>query len=352
MELNSVLELKQEGLARLYSDTFGRNVALRASSLPVEGKPHERLSIGYARKGANDDYELELWIYRRAGKAAELAEEMKEKAKGEATIALVKTIEIPSRATLVGAVGKGNAAPQYPSMRRPLHMGLSIGHRDGAPGTLGAFVQGNDGDGILSNCHVLALAGSASQGDMIYQPGRPDQPRLLPSHRIGSLSEFVELSKTGSNDVDAAYATLLEGIPHDGNIIPMGIGNPDEGKRLSYPQTSGVLGASQVVAKVGRTTGYRTGVVSGKAVDDVPISVPGIGNVRFDNLIRITWNNLDEPFMELGDSGSVAYIPNEMVPFGLCFATGILEIDGHDVGISVACELPIVLDALSVELIR
>jgi hypothetical protein len=82
------------------------------------------------------------------------------------------------------------------------------------------------------------------------------------------------------------------------------------------------------------------------SLDDVPINVPGIGTVRFDNLLEVEWKLEDDPFSKEGDSGSVVFDRGSQRPLGLLFAGGLLKRDGNRVGVSYACNLTYILKKL------
>jgi len=107
--------------------------------------------------------------------------------------------------------------------QRPLLPGISVGHIEVTAGTLGCFVTRSDSSGkamILSNNHVLANENNAKKGDLIIQPGRVDRGQQ-PRDAVGRLFRFVRLKKRG-NAIDAAIATLEEGIGYDSTICKLG----------------------------------------------------------------------------------------------------------------------------------
>ena len=172
-------------------------------------------------------------------------------------------------------------------------------------------------------------------------------------HRIGRLEDFIAIAQFGANYVDCAYAVLRDGIDHEGNRIPRGFRfrSPDIGKEITQVRNYDAIGPDTKLAKVGRTTGYTTGIASGISIDDVTVYLPGLGNVRFDNLLEIRWPSLEKPFSDLGDSGSMVFIPGALDGVGLLFASGVLDIDGEEVGVSYACHLSTVLKSLELTLL-
>ncbi len=226
MKRESVLELKSEVLKSLWAQTVQHHGA-QAQSL-VSPRVDSRLAVGYSQT-KKDDYQLELRVQRQHGSAYEQALLYKEKAKQEANIEVVPSIEIPSKAAVFDLIGQKGLTTE----KRPLHIGLSVGHPDGGAGTLGAFVSDDQGNTcILSNNHVLALMGQAKLDDPIYHPGRPDRPLLNAAQQIATLSNYIVILKLDRNPADAAIAILDDGLAHESNRIPEGFGFPSEGQMI------------------------------------------------------------------------------------------------------------------------
>src|SRR5204863_5993102 len=100
--------------------------------------------------------------------------------------------------------------------KRPLLVGLSLGHFRITAGTLGAFVRLRKGGQarVLSNNHVLADENRGKAGDAVLQPGAYDGG-TAPRDRVGTLDTFVRLKKTGANRVDCALAALDPKVAFD-----------------------------------------------------------------------------------------------------------------------------------------
>lgn len=303
------------------------------------------MSVGFSRHG-QDDYHLELRIDGNSLAAQRMAKAIKNKAPGEVHVGVVEFLNVPSLSDLIEGVQASAPTAVYSSPARPLHIGTSISHGSGGVGTLGAFVlDAHNREALVSNCHVLALAGTADANDRgIYQPGRQDVPQeqLRGGHAIATLCDHTTFSAVGSNYLDAAYAILNEGIEHSGNVVPPDC--PGKGNRIDAVIEYDQLGPNQRVAKVGRTTGYTTGVVHAFGVDERIINIPPHGNRRFDDLLEIWWDSLDEPFAKPGDSGSLIYLPDPRQAVALHFAGGVLNINGQRVGVSYACSLSRLLE--------
>jgi hypothetical protein len=349
MNLDNAIELKQQLLEEMYSDITGENLGLRTQSVPVRSLPAQQLSVGYSRK-SNQDYQLELRLKRHSGPAYDAAQETKARAPKEVNTAFIQSLRVPSEGDLIQAAARTAETSLFSSWRRPLHLGLSIGHGNGGPGSLGAFVQTSEGkDAVLSCCHVLAPVGQANKGDPIYQPGREPRQNLVLDNVIARLTNSTAFSRVGSNYLDGAYATLEPGHDPEANIVP------EEGGEAATRRITAVIDydellPGQPVAKVGRTTGCTSGMVSSFKLDDIPIQVPNVGNTRFDNLLEITWAP-DKCFANDGDSGGLVFTADSLAAVGLHFAGGVLSMGGKKMGFSYACNLKYLLEIFKLDFI-
>jgi hypothetical protein len=237
---------------------------------------------------------------------------------------------------------------------RPPQIGYSVSHQDGAPGTIACFLDVKAGIGVLSCNHVLARSNAANTDDLVYQPGRGDAGTMtVNEHRIGRLAPYVELQKSGRNVFDAAYALLSDKIDAPTNEIPYGFGAPDEGRHLKDPIDTLALPVGARLAKVGRTTGYTCVPAEGVAVglNDVSINFPGLGNLRFDEMIEIPWPSLRKPFSAGGDSGSLCYVEKRMHALAIVVAGGMVVRNGVKIGVSYACPLAAILTEYKADLL-
>jgi hypothetical protein len=275
-------------------------------------------------------------LQRDQGKAALYAEKLKTQYGDAVGVGTLNWLEAPAQSAVEPTVKSRHAVER----RRPLVMGTSVGHVNGAPGTLGAFVETAGADALLSASHVLAPSKAAEKDDAIHQPGR-EGGQMRGADRIGALSDYASFSINGANEFDAAIATLADGIEHDGNRIPDFAAGSARGKSLTGVEEIEDL-ERKVVAKVGRTTGYTRGVIGATAVNDVTVFIAG-RNYRFDNLVEIQWESEQSPFSQPGDSGSVAFIEASRRAFGVVFAGGLLTRDGKRHGVSYVCDLQAVL---------
>lgn len=318
MDLRSARALKTELLDTFARERAGR-VTASAESL-LEQPPEARVAAGYIHLGRNE-YRLEIRIQREEGWAARTAREFEKKAAGPVHIEVVERVEIPPRSEM-------ESLPVPPWLdrkpnRRPLHLGLPIGHSDDGSGTLGLFVDTRDGDMILSCNHVLALfneAAAGKNGGQIFQPG-PAEAAPRASNLIARVQDYVVLRKGHRNNVDAAIARLSNDIPTDGNIVPRGYSFPREGQPLGKPLTPDeftALTPGTRVAKIGRTTGYTVGQLTSIDLGGVPVFTGTLGNIIFDDVVEITWDK--SPFSQAGDSGSIIFSEEGLRPLALLFA--------------------------------
>ena len=98
MRKESVLELKNEVLKSLWERSARQRGTVAETQGLVNPYVESRLAVGYSqpKKGS---YKLEFRVQRRHGAAYELAEEFKKKARQEANIEVVPSVEIPSRSS-------------------------------------------------------------------------------------------------------------------------------------------------------------------------------------------------------------------------------------------------------------
>lgn len=362
MRFEHAKELKQELRVDYYIDFIDEKElpeGMEGYEAPAEAinasirslRPEQRISFGISNQGSarkSDQYRLEIRIQREGGIAHRAALEYVERASGEAAIEIVPRIEVPPLAlikTLIRQRGKKKtSAKRYD----PLTIGVSVSHRDGAAGTCGAFVEVEHKDAVLSNCHVLALSGRVrtDEDNPVFHPAVGDVVRRNNRMRIGELKYFSEFSRGTATDSDAAVATLFPDVQHEGNHIPSWSGHPRAGSILRTPINPMSLAGSVRVQKIGRTTGLTTGYLSAIALDDVPVDIPGLGVVFFNDVIEIRSISDDQPFSKPGDSGSVVFSENDLEPFGIHFAGEYRKTPKGRVKLSYSCVLESALDAV------
>jgi hypothetical protein len=346
MKKESVLELKRDVIKSLNKVVNGKGVQLQGLANP---QIENRLAVGYSHLGKGS-YQLELRVQRRNGAAYRLAQDVKKKARQEANIEEVPWIQIPSGPHASGLTGtKG-----FVNLKRPLHLGVSVGHGDGDAGTLGAFVSDDRGrDCILSNNHVLALMGTARLRDRIYQPAGGDGAGLA-EEEIGFLSNYIIIARNRRDSNDAAIAELNEHIEHESNTIPKGYGFTSEGRMIrevkSIDRVLSLLKKDTSVCKIGRTTGLTKGRVTAVALDNIPVET-SVGTILFNSVIEISWEAKNRPFTKPGDSGSMVFTEDGLFAIGLHFAGGEKKTGQRRMGISYSCNMTSVLRTLRLSLL-
>ena len=211
----------------------------------------------------------------------------------------------PTILTDVKAIGR--LRPQLNARRNPFQPGNSVGHVDATAGTLGAVVSRNGQLYILSNSHVLALAGTAKRGDAIVYPGVFDGGALT-ADLVAKLARFKKFTRGAAfvNRVDCAIAKPTPERLGDLLSEIRGLGLP--ARRTIKP----VRGMK--VVKVGRTTGKTTG-----KIEDVhfrfTLDYEGtVGEIGFIDQVLCTRYSDD------GDSGSLVLDKASNRAVGLHFA--------------------------------
>jgi hypothetical protein len=199
---------------------------------------------------------------------------------------------------------------------RPLVPGASISLESGGTGTIGGFVRPGDeaaAVAILSNNHVLADENRAEIGAPVIQPGVADGGST-PGDTVAELAAFVPIDPASVNLVDAAVATIVDGV--EWSMAPFerygglaGILDLGDEESIVFP----------MVAKFGRTTDHTVGTVTAIELDLVRVQYD-IGVVRFDDQIEV--EGLDGAFSAPGDSGSLVVTADESgaEAVGLLFA--------------------------------
>lgn len=212
---------------------------------------------------------------------------------------------------------------------RPLILGAGIGHPSGWGGTLGGFVRLTDGRrGLVSTAFSIAPPGAA-RGDRIHQPGIADQPTLTGSSRIAELADVAAAVPEAPGMHDVAAAALLDRVEALGNVVPPGF--PHAGLRLHVgaPPEFG-----DAVAMLGRTSGFRTGVVTALEVDNFTLLAHAprrkAATYVFNGLIEVTGD--DGPFSVVGDGGALVWRQQDGAALGLI-------VGGDDVRVSLVMPL-------------
>jgi len=326
MHLDSVRELKR-GLR----EPLRPRGAVSPQDAPAVSVPAERLrdvapaqpgiALGIAPTASPRDYRLAVRIqHRDLVDSARLAQ-IEDAARGEVDV------------RYIGRLLK--QAHENDRRRRPVPMGVSVGHYAITAGTIGAFVRLADDDRprLLSNNHVLADENRGEPGDAIVQPGPLDGGQPI-EDRIGVLERFVAVDPAAVNEVDAALALLDEEIEILAELEGIGA-------------VEGLASAEEVerVIKRGRTTGLTRGSVTAIEVDNVVVDF-STGALRFDGQIEISGGG-DVPFSMGGDSGSLIVEQDTRKAVGLLFA-GSDQGGPSGTGVTYANPLTTVFERLSV----
>jgi hypothetical protein len=329
MHIESARALKQELVAQLLAPlnrvpAVGATLGIAARAIARLRPQPRTLAIGLTRRGA--DVQVAVRIQNRALDGSDAIAEIRRQARGEVEV------------RYVGRIAK--RALWHRARQRPLLMGASIGHHQITAGTLGCFVKARRGGEarILSNNHVLADENHGRRGDAIIQPGRFDGGARQ-RDAVGALARCIPLKPKGTNLVDAATATIREGLEYDPHMLK-GLGT----LAALGPE---LLDAGTPVSKVGRTTGVTRGRVTAFELDNVIVEYDA-GNLRFDDQVEIEGTE-DGPFSQGGDSGALI-VDGTTSAVALLFAGGDMG-GSNGMGLTYANPIRAVLDALRVDLL-
>ncbi|MGL4850616.1 MAG: trypsin-like peptidase domain-containing protein [Clostridium sp.] len=191
---------------------------------------------------------------------------------------------------------------------RPFKGGYSIGTVYStiftSTGTGGCVVRDSSNYYILTNHHVVSYGVSNPLGMAVYQPSISDGGSRT-NDIIGTVSKYIprKYSTLFSSQTNLIDAALIKISPSNASNIIANIG------AISGVNPNPTVG--MYLQKSGRTSGLTTGVV--KALN---------ATVSFyDNGQRLVFTNqiLTTPFMQNGDSGSVALDTSNKI-VGLCFS--------------------------------
>lgn len=338
MNLDNVRSLKCEFLTRDAralalsaidpSDTMVVNRSTKARSGSPSVLP--MIAVGVAPNPKGNDFYLALRLEDRALAESDIVKKLTRKAKHEIDLRVVNRIQVLK-------------TPWQRQRVRPIEPGISIGHYNVTAGTLGAFVRCRTSGKlrILSNNHVLADTNAGNRGDQILSPGRHDGG-TKPEDVIGNLDRFKRISFTSANEVDAAIATLADGVLSQPNIF-RGIGAV-----TGVAATELMFEDSLHVRKLGRTTGRRTGRITAAELSGLQVSFGPSRVAVFDNQIEIQ-SAATRPFSRGGDSGSLI-LTRTGLAIGLLFA-GTESGGTNASGLTYANPIQAVLDALEVDLV-
>ena len=155
-----------------------------------------------------------------------------------------------------------------------------------------------------------------------------------PRDTVGHLDNVVKLKKRGRNFVDAATATLVDGIEYYYNEL----------RRIGVIRgvRTAPLEIGEAVSKLGRMTGRTRGKISAIEVDDLLVEYDA-GDLLFDDQIEVEPARRRRRFSRGGDSGSLV-VDSSGFAVGLLFA-------GNDVDATYLNPIAAVLNTLRVELV-
>jgi hypothetical protein len=328
-------------VARALAETS--TFAVGASPLPRLTDIHRSVALGVT--GARQNYRLAIRVQRQALIESPLVEHLVHAASGEAEVRFIGRVEKRSdRNARRIFIGHGGLPDRWHVLNaRPVLIGSSVGHVRVTAGTVGAFVRRDGRYFILSNNHVLADEGRASEGESVLQRATADGG-LDPEDRVGRYHTAVPLTKDAGNQVDAALAEIDGNIECDPRRMRELVDGSDRALAGLGPE---LVDVGDRVYKIGRTTGSTAGRVTAFDVDNVVVSY-GIGNLRFDGQVEIEGEGA-RAFSDGGDSG--ALIVNESIEaVGLLFAGN--EVGGSNQrGLTFANPIHRVLKDLGVEFV-
>jgi len=201
----------------------------------------------------------------------------------------------------------GELKPEANVARKLIQPGNSIGHVNITAGTLGAIVTKGKSYYLLSNSHVLAVSGTAKNGDAILYPGKADGG-ALPDALVAKLSGFKKFKGGGDfvNHVDCAIAKPV--AARLGDLT-------SEIKGLGVPRGTIKARRGMKVVKVGRTSSKTTGEVRDVNFRFVlDYEEDGLHEVGFVDQVLCT------RFTKPGDSGSLVLDQKTGKAVGLHFA--------------------------------
>lgn len=220
-------------------------------------------------------------------------------------------VDIRVTGHIVPLTGAAPLAVPWPrTVQRPLRIGCSVGAANDT-GSLGFFARRADNTlGFVSNNHVVANENQAPMGMQIIQPGTADGG----SQRVGRLLDRELLRSGIANLIDGAFvATAPDVGGHDSLLYD------DAG--VAFGRLAGTRPRieSGPVMKIGRSTGFRRGIVTAFAMDNVTLDYPHLGTLVFDDQIEI--ESVTHLFANRGDSGAVVF-DRGFLAVGLLFAAG------------------------------
>lgn len=207
---------------------------------------------------------------------------------------VIESGEVRALDTLPGETAEPEpAAADRTERHRPAPAGVSTAHVDVTAGTLGTPpLSTADGDLVfLTNAHVAAPVG-ADEGDPCLQPGPADDG--TEDDVIGTLAEYVEVSRDEPNETDSALVAVEEDVLRDNEILEIGA-------LAGWAEPS----FGETYEKSGRTTAVTSGELVAR---DVEIDVAGYYPDEEATFVGV---DAFGPMAEGGDSGSLIGVHDE-----------------------------------------
>ena len=288
-----------------------------ALARPSLQEPADRLVIG---KPVGDERRGTILLEREAGPAARTAD-----AVAKASDAPVDIITVGSATSHAPPRIDGDEAPG--ALIEDWRPGRSVGHVRGAAGTLGVLVEFEHGRGrslrrvrgFTSASHVLSLVSKVEAGETVLSPGYPDAERDPATYGVGQLRRWCALVHYAAgnaieNDKDIAFVELdaaeLPRLP-ERNRVPDPAA-PDvreiELTRVADPADVNRLQRGASLYMVGRTSGYRAGVLHSAATNPIAINLPDRRTYLYANLHLVRPADPGLGFSADGDSGGPVYM--------------------------------------------
>jgi hypothetical protein len=210
---------------------------------------------------------------------------------------------------------------------RPVWLGLSVGHPSGTVGSIGPFITFSDGaPGFLSLAFAIAPKG-AKVHDYIHQPGPRDVDDVVTGRtRLAELVAIASARPQRESDTDCAVARFLDVRDGGRNVIPTGF--PDGGQRIDGCLQPDAVKPGDLVAFIGRTSGFSEGEVKTVLYSDLELLDNAI-EYRFRICIEVL--GISGPFCRPGDGGALVFRRKDCKAVGLILAGSGPE-DGPESG--------------------
>jgi hypothetical protein len=357
MDLRDIERLQQE-LIDLQRPADLEMTVITLEAEETGRKPSDMVAVGF---GVEPDGErtVQLRVRSSTGAVFQQAQELVEFAGDRgyrANLLVIEEARVPTK----GEVKQSKPDPRMIDATRPMHLGVSVGHPEGSPGSVGALVYLDGKLSVLSASHVLARSGSAKPGDRVHRPGSGDIAALGPKTNFGTLEDFTLLTGNNANSIDAAVAVIDQGynekyhvIRPGHNVIPKDfVECPLRGQKLDKIEDARMIQLGSRVGKLGRTTGYKEGTVTAVALAHLAITNNSVLGTRisYTNLLEVTWDpkgSPNYPFSQPGDSGALVFTldPPRAIAIHII---GAKRSDG--VNLSYACHLQPALQHFNCEL--